>query len=222
MPDLPLRWRFAGPPARAQDRERESLRRAQQMISRLQQDNAAPQREKAELEQKLKAAEEELRNAKGQADRLRRNTRALQAAEKDNAALQSKLAQTEARLKDTAQKGRERVQTLDKALQETQATLDTTRRGSEQANDQLSTQLAAQTRRAQACEEKNAQLYSVTMDLIDRYRENRGTWEKFLLSEPFTGLKSVEVENLLDDMRSKAQDSKVEPAAAAQPAARSQ
>ena len=111
---------------------------------------------------------------------------------------------------------------LARPCKQTQATLDTTRRGGEQASAQLSTQLAAQTRRADACEEKNAQLYSVTMDLIDRYRENRGAWEKFLLSEPFTGLKSVEVENLLDDMRSKAKDSKVEPAAAAQPAARSQ
>jgi hypothetical protein len=81
-------------------------------------------------------------------------------------------------------------------------------------------ELKDETNRASACEEKNTQLYSVTVNLIDRYRENRGVWEKFLLSEPFTGLKAVEVENLLDDMRSKAGENKIEPSAAAQPAVR--
>ena len=212
---------IATPLAHAQDRERESLRRAQQMISRLQQDNAGLQREKAELEQKLKAADEELKNAKAQADRLRRNAKALQAAEKYNTELQGKLAQTEARLKDIAEKSQQQAAGLRKELHQTQGTLEASRREGEQTSAQLSGQLAGQTSRAEACEEKNAQLYSVTMDLIDRYRENRGAWEKFLISEPFTQLKSVEVENLLDDMRNKAMDNKIEPAAATPPADRS-
>ena len=44
--------------AHLQDREREALRRAQQMIGKLQQDTAALQREKVELERKLKAADD--------------------------------------------------------------------------------------------------------------------------------------------------------------------
>jgi predicted nucleic acid-binding Zn-ribbon protein len=209
-------------PAHAQDREREALRRAQQMISRLQQDNAALQREKAELEQRASAAEAELKAAKAQADRLRRTSGALRAAEKDKAQLESRLAQSEARLKDTVQQSGEQIAGLRKELQQRQESLDTTRREGEETSTHLSAQLAAQTGRADACEQQNAQLYAVTMDLIARYRENRGAWEKFLLSEPFTGLKSVEVENLLDDMRGKAKDHKIEPAAPASPAIRTQ
>lgn len=226
-PYLCVTWRcFAGvvaavtlslPAANAQDREREALRRAQQVISKLQQDTAALQREKTELEGKLKTAEEELKNAKAQTDRLRRSTKALQAGEKYNAELQSKLAQTETRLKETNQSAQQQVAGLRKDLQHTQDTLEVNRRDSEQAAAQLSGQLAAQTRRAEACQEKNAQLFSVTIDLIDRYRQHRGAWEKFLISEPFTGLKSVQVENLLDDMRDKANDNKIEPAAATGP-----
>jgi hypothetical protein len=47
------------------------------------------------------------------------------------------------------------------------------------------------------------------MDLIARYKANRGTWEKFLLSEPFTGLKSAQVENLLEDFKERAADASV-------------
>lgn len=53
------------------------------MVGKLQQDNAALQSEKAELEGKLKAADEELKKAKGQADRLRKDSKALQVAQKE-------------------------------------------------------------------------------------------------------------------------------------------
>jgi hypothetical protein len=88
--------------------------------------------------------------------------------------------------------------------------------GAEQASaaartneSRLQATIEQQTGRADACEAKNAQLFSVTMDLIHHYKENRGAWEKFLLSEPFTGIKSVEVENLLEDMGEKAADARV-------------
>jgi hypothetical protein len=61
------------------------------------------------------------------------------------------------------------------------------------------------------CETKNAQLYSVTNDLIARYKQNRGAWEKLLIAEPFTGLKSVQVENLLQDFREKAAAQRIAP-----------
>jgi predicted nucleic acid-binding Zn-ribbon protein len=198
------------PASAQQDREREALRRAQQMVSRLQQDNAGLQREKAELEQKLAAAEAELKKSQGQAGQLRRSTKALATAEKDKADLEGKLAQIETRLKDTEQSCREQVAGLRKELQDTQAALETVRRDGEQTAARLSSDLAAQTSRAEGCEDKNAKLYGVTTDLIDRYKENRGAWERFLLSEPFTQLKAVEVENLLEEMRERAAEQRIQ------------
>jgi predicted nucleic acid-binding Zn-ribbon protein len=196
--------------AQQHSREREALRRAQQQISRLQQDNAALQREKAELEQKLKAAEEAQGKTQRQVSRLRKKAKALQAAEKDKADLQARLGDAEARLRNTTHNWQEQIGNLRRELADLQATLDTTRRESEQSGSQLTARLEGQTQRAQACEDENRRLYGVTMDLIARYKENRGAWEKFLLSEPFTGLKSVEVENLLEDMRDRAAEASVD------------
>jgi hypothetical protein len=49
----------------------------------------------------------------------------------------------------------------------------------------------------------------VTTDLIDKYKQGHGAWGKFLLAEPFTKLKCMQVENLLEDMREKAAEPKV-------------
>jgi chromosome segregation ATPase len=201
---------LASLPAVAQQpgREREAIRRAQQTVSRLQQENAALQREKLELQQKLQAAQDALAKAQAESGRLRRTSKALAAAEQDNAALRDKLAATQGRLQDTEQTCRDRIGDLRKQLDEAAAALETTRIGAQEDSGRLAAQLAMQSGRADACEARNAALFGVTMDLIDRYKQNRGVWEKFLLAEPFTQLKSVEVENLLDDMRNRARENK--------------
>lgn len=197
-----------------QDRERAALRRVQQQLSKLQQDNAALQREKADLEQKLKAAETELAKAKGQVARLGPTTKALAAADQENEDLQARLEQTRATLSQTAQKCQADIAGLQNQLAESQSALERAQQDSAQAAAQLQASLQGQTGRAEACEAKNLQLFSVTEDLIRRYKENRGAWERFLLSEPFTQLKSVQVENLLEDMHEKAQEARVETSSA--------
>ena len=212
---LPIALLLAASPTGAQDtksREREALRRSQQQVSKLQQDNAALQREKAELEAKLKAAEGELSKVKQQVGRLRKNTTALEAAEKDNIDLRAKLTAGEERLKDTTQKCQEQIATLRRELASAQTTSAEAQRQSQQDIGKLQESLQGESARAGTCEDKNRQLYSVTQDLIAKYKENRGAWEKFLLSEPFTGIKSVQVENLLEDMHERANDSRIAPA----------
>ena len=199
------------PPALAQQpsREREALRRSQQQAGKLQLDNAALQREKTETEAKLKAAEAELGKLKAQASKLKKATSSLEAAEKDNAELKSKLAATEERLKDSSQKSQEQLAALRQELALTQRSSADSMRQSEQEAGKLRGSLERETGRATACEAKNQQLYSVTMDLIARYKANRGAWEKFLLSEPFTGLQSAQVENLLEDLKDRAADANI-------------
>jgi hypothetical protein len=100
---------------------------------------------------------------------------------------------------------------LQKSIVEDKAGLTQTREENVRVVATLQGELRAETHRATACETKNAELYAVTLDLIKRYKENRGKWEKFLLAEPFTRLKSVEVENLLEDFREKAAAQKITP-----------
>ena len=198
-------------PAHAQqeDRERAALRRMQQQNARLQQENAALQRDKADLDQKLKAAQDELAKLKGQAGKLTRTSKALTAAEKENADLTSRLDGAQAMLAQTTQKCQADIATLRSGLADTQAKLQRSEQDSALKVAQLEGALGDQATRAQGCEAKNLELFTVTEDLIRRYKENRGAWEKFLLSEPFTQLKSVQVESRLEEMRYRAQQAKV-------------
>jgi predicted nucleic acid-binding Zn-ribbon protein len=195
-----------GVPAGAQQpsHEREVMRRFQQQIAKLQQDNAQLLHDKTELEGKLKAAQSELDKAKGQAARLSKLTAAAQAAQSNNAQLRTELAAGEQKLRETQQHCQQELLELRGQSTELRSQVEqTAQRGAAEVGT-LRANLEQQQGRAERCETKNQQLYSVTMDLIARYKANRGVWEKFLLSEPFTGLKSVEVENLLEDMRDQA------------------
>jgi septal ring factor EnvC (AmiA/AmiB activator) len=193
--------------AQQQNREREAIRRMQQQLSKTQTDLAAAQREKGEIEQKLKAAEAELAKLQGQA---RKSASALGAAGKENAELRGKLAATEDKLKETAQQLQHQTSRLQRELQDAQSAAQKSDAEAQRKQSDLQTALEKETDRAKTCEEKNAKLYSVTMDLVAKYKQTRGAWERLLLAEPFTGLKSVEVENLLEEMRDRAADAKIE------------
>lgn len=196
--------------AQDQNREREALRRMQQQLGKAQQDSARTAQEKAEVEQKLKAAQDDLDKAKKQAGNAKKSAGAIAAARRENADLKSRLAALESSSKEAQQKAQAEIANLRQQLTETQRAFSAARQEAQVQTANLQGALDGETQRAQSCETKNRQLYSVTNDLIKRYKQNRGTWEKFLLSEPFTQLKRVEVENLLEDMRERAADSVVD------------
>ena len=196
--------------AQQESKEREAMRRMQQQLSKAQSDVAAAQREKGELEQKVKATEAELAKLSGQIGKLRKDAAALSRAEKDNAELRGRLGATEDRLKETAQQLQKQTSALERQLQETQSEAQKSAAEAQRRQGELQAALEKEGDRSRVCEAKNAKLYSVTMDLVAKYKQTRGAWEKFLMSEPFTGLKSVEVENLLEDMRERAAEAKVE------------
>jgi chromosome segregation ATPase len=195
--------------AQEPSREREAVRRAQQQIAKLQQENVGLQHQKDELDGKLKAAQAELAKLKGESGKQRRTASALATAQKDAEDLRTRLASTETRLKEAAEKCQEQIGMLRRERDETQRSLAETKAQAAGEVAALRTSLTSQTARADVCEDKNRKLYSVTVDLIDKYKQNRGAWEKFLLAEPFTGLKAVEVQNLLDDLRQHADASKI-------------
>jgi predicted nucleic acid-binding Zn-ribbon protein len=196
-----------------ESREREALRRARQQLQSVQEENEALRREKAELEQKLKSAQSSTGSMSTEIKRLRKDSQALAAAEKDRSELRAKLGATETQLAQAGDRLRElqqKAETLDRQLESERAAAERSAGQARNRQAELQSALGAEALRTASCEEKNLQLYSVTADLISKYKQNRGAWEKFLLSEPFTGLKAVEVDNLLEDMRLKAAAAKVD------------
>ena len=57
-------------------------------------------------------------------------------------------------------------------------------------------------------EEKNLKMYEANAELMELY-ENKGAWDSALQAEGFTGIKQVQIENILQEYRFKLQDSKI-------------
>jgi len=104
----------------------------------------------------------------------------LEAAEKERAALS-------AQLKTATGRGNE---------------LDTANAKLEADGKRCTAALAQQTKLTDTCATRNARLYEIGGEILERY-ENKGVFSSLLAAEPFTGLKRVELENLVEDYRDK-------------------
>jgi chromosome segregation ATPase len=202
----------------AKSREREALRRAQQSLQALQAEKADALREKAELADKLKAAEGSSAKLKRDNAKLKKKTDELDAAQRDLDATRRERDELKSKLAGVEQKFAEGMRTWQKSADDLKRSLEEERSGARVMRAALESErnvaqagVAREAKRAQTCEATNLKLYGVTVDLINRYQTKRGTWQQFLSSEPFTRIKSVEVENLLQDLRDKADANKVEP-----------
>lgn len=187
-------------------REREALQRARQQVQQLSQ-------EKAALEAKLAGFEQE---------------KAALAQEKEQLAGKIQDAETRA-----AGEGRKRTQlqrTLDAASKEKQSLLeqkndlekrlaDMTARQATTARELAATQTQKQQadataesrgRQIASCDDKNMKLYQHGRDLIEQCRDRSKT-DTLLRLEPFTGIKRVEIENLLESYRDKLDAQKLLP-----------
>jgi len=69
--------------------------------------------------------------------------------------------------------------------------------------------IGRQAQSIQACDEKNAKLYQLSSELMTRY-QRKGVWASLLQQEPFTGIREVEVQTLLQEYQDKADALKIE------------
>ncbi len=185
-------------------REKEAMRRAQMQLQQVQGQIATLEQEKAALgierdqarkeakaaQAKLRKLDKRLSEEKAHGEQLAKD---LEAVKQDLAATQTRLADTETKLAETA-----------KNLGQTQQTLAR----SEADKRQLEGVKARQEREIASCEGKNLQLYQTGRALMTRF-EQKTCGEILAQKEPFTGLKRVEVENLLEEYRDKLDEQKL-------------
>ena len=110
------------------------------------------------------------------------------------------LAQVKETLAATAQQLAETRKTLAEATQTLQQT--------EAAKRNLETVKASNERDIASCERKNLALYEVGRSLMDRF-EHKTCGEVLADKEPFTGIRKVETENLMEEYRDKLDDQKL-------------
>jgi chromosome segregation ATPase len=213
-----------------ESREREALRRMQQSLQKMQEEKAALEREKAELLEKVTKAEEQSSSekrradsleaeAKGVSDALARSNALVVNAQKASESDRKIIAKRSAQYQEREQQFRDKVKEMQDQFTTMQEKYQAQfkQRSDEfdarlrQAAEQevqagkLKTQLAEQEGERKGCEQKNAKLHALSLEVIARYAKDalRG-------GEPFLQFKRVELENLVQRFEDEARESKIE------------
>lgn len=175
-----------------ESREKQMLRRMQQQVQQIEQARAQAEQDKlaaladkavAETElKKLGATERKLSTE--QAARGRAES-GLKSAQSELEALKAHLAETEMKLADSVALQRA---TADKLAQ------------TESAKKQSELQLADNRQDLKQCRTHNSSLYILGREMMRKYHD-KSCQDALAQAEPFTGLKQVEVENLMETWR---------------------
>jgi chromosome segregation ATPase len=178
-------------------REREALRRVQQQLVQAQGQIATLEQEKAKLTEDLGKSQSASKAAEGQAIGLQRE---VKAGKQQQSAQAKELALAKAESSTIAQQ-----------LADTRKRLDETTQALKQATadkNNLESIKSRNEREISACESKNLALYGVGRSLMERF-EHKTCGEALAQGDPFTGIKKVETENLLEEYRDKLDEQKL-------------
>lgn len=176
------------------ERSGNSDARVMQQLQQLTSERASLQAENARLKQELEAARKDLGQAASGRKAAESRLKALEAnasrGEQSSRQAVEQLEHTRAQMQELIAKFRETAQSL---------------RDTEAERTQAKNQLAAREREFQSCVDRNAGLYNLNTEVLDKL-ENRGFWSNLAEREPFTRIKRVELENLIDDYKYRAEE----------------
>jgi chromosome segregation ATPase len=172
--------------------------RVAQQLQQLTNEKVALQTENNKLKQELEQVKAQLQKSASATKDLETRNRTLQSASTSRA---SSDQQTETQLERT----RGQLQELVTKFRETAQTL----RDVETERATAKSQLAAKEREFKVCVDRNAALYQLNDEVLDRM-EDRGFWSQLAEREPFTKLKRTQLENLIDDYRYRVDELRVE------------
>jgi chromosome segregation ATPase len=172
--------------------------RVAQQLQQLANEKVSLQAENNKLKQELEQVKAQLQKSSSTAKELENRNRVLQASSAsrttNNQQAEEQLERTRAQTQELVTKFRETAQTL---------------RDVETDRATAKSQLAAKEREYKVCVDRNAGLYELNDEVLDRM-EDRGFWSQLAEREPFTRLKRTQLENLIDDYRYRVEELRVE------------
>jgi chromosome segregation ATPase len=188
----------AGADEKGASREREALRRTQQQLQQLRADKSAQDQKLVTVEQEnaaLADAKNKLASqiqgaqsrAKAEGEKNRKLQLEFDALTQEKAALQTNKLDLEKRLAELTTKQVDTEREL--------AKVQTQRK-------QVEFNLATRSQELGSCENKNIKLYQHGRDLISQCQD-QSVGSAVLRLEPFTGIKRVAIENMLEEYRDK-------------------
>lgn len=172
--------------------------RVMQQLQQLSNERAALQAENAQMKQELERLKQDLVKASSGRAALENRARA---AEANASRGQATSQQTEEQL----ERSRGQLQELVTKFRETTQTL----RDVETDRDTIKGQLSQRERDFKTCVDRNVGLYTLNSEVLG-WVENRGVWSALTEREPFTRLKRVQLENLIDDYEYRADELRLE------------
>jgi chromosome segregation ATPase len=174
------------------------LQQLQQAVSErahLQAENAKLKKEAEDLKKQLGTAQQQLTASKAGAGR---NQAAIAAARNTNASTEKSLEEAKGKMQELVSHFRETVTSL---------------HGVETERSQLRQQLADSQAAYDHCAESNYALYELDTEVLDRYA-HQGAFSYLSRSEPFTRLKRTQIDNLVIEYQQRAQELRIQKAAA--------
>ena len=196
---LALIFSCAGSMAHAQvERSGNADARVMQQVQQLTAERASLQADNAKLKQELEQLKKDLQKSAAEKSAAENRAKALTAnATREQASseqAEEQLERNKAQLQELVTKFRETANTL---------------RDVESDRATAKSDLAGRERELKTCVDRNAGLYNLNAEVLDRM-ENRGFWSNVAEREPFTKLKRVELENLIDGYKYRADELKLE------------
>jgi chromosome segregation ATPase len=175
-----------------------------QMVAQLQQlasEKTRMEAENAKLKKDLEDAHKELESLKNAQkaldERAKGSAAALVQDKTQRDAAEEQLKQTKDKMAELIAKFRETAQHLRDAETDRAATKQT---------------LATRDQQLHACVDHNLALYKLNNEALT-YIDKQGFWSRVAAAEPFTKLKRIQNENLVDDYKARADDQRVAPPA---------
>lgn len=186
------------PAMAAGDKNKEQARRMQQKISSLEGEKSKLAQEKSDLEGKLNEVSGQIGRTKRNAEAANRKVaqleKSLKETEDAKTELAAKLATTEQQLAETG-----------KILESTTAAL----RDTKSEKKQLEENLSQRNQEYSTCTAKNESLHRLGVDLLKQY-QNKSCFASMMQNEPLTQLKSVGIENQVEEYREKLDEQAVD------------
>jgi chromosome segregation ATPase len=179
-------------------RLRDALRNAISQVRTLEDERAALQAKQAESDKQVQALQ-------AQVDQLSKDGGG-KTAKKDEAAYDEAVAEFNRRLSSQ----NDTIGKLDGAIDKWKAAYNealSAARAKEAERAKLATQIGDLTQRATSCEAKNAELFKVGNEILDRYK-NVSFGDVLADREPFIGTSRVKLQNIVQDYEDKLLDQK--------------
>ncbi len=163
--------------------------------------------QQASLEQEKQGVLEEVEKMKKEKDQLASESRGLKAKAEKLTTVEARLASAEK--KNSSLEARiTSLESKNSQMDADRAALDKKQRQTFQTLQDREKELRQVNQKYDRCAENNARLYTTACDMIAKY-EARGLFTRIAEKEPFTQVKRVELEKLVQDYRDKIEQSKL-------------